>query len=171
MMIVKGNNYEACASFSECERYRYLLYRRWSGSNKNPTLFIMLNPSKADHIRLDPTVSRCIAFAKRWGSPWLVVCNIFAIRATDPRVMLADPEPIGEENDRMIMAAAVNITNLGGKVICAWGAHSAHMGRGAAVRKMLDDAGVPLHYLRMGGQGHPWHPLYLPGSLNPTEWV
>ena len=48
------------AYLSECGWYRYLLWRRWQPSA--PVVnFIMLNPSTADAVQDDPTVTRCIA--------------------------------------------------------------------------------------------------------------
>lgn len=49
-------------------------------------MFIGLNPSTADETQDDPTVRRCIRYAQSWGYGALYMTNIFAFRATDPRV-------------------------------------------------------------------------------------
>ena len=54
------------ATFSPCERYRYTLRRQWDAS-KPYVLFVMLNPSTADATQNDPTIRRCIGFAKSVG--------------------------------------------------------------------------------------------------------
>ncbi|MGK7951453.1 MAG: DUF1643 domain-containing protein [Xenococcaceae cyanobacterium] len=46
--------------------YRYLLWREWNSQSKTVS-FIMLNPSRADAEINDPTITRCINFAKSWG--------------------------------------------------------------------------------------------------------
>ena len=54
------------AQFSLCKRYRYSLERSWNGG-EGRVLFIGLNPSTADHKKDDPTIRRCVGFAKSWG--------------------------------------------------------------------------------------------------------
>lgn len=139
------------AVFSPCERYRYLLRREWGGP---PTCtFIMLNPSTADQWQDDPTIRRCIGFAKREGCGALTVLNIFAFRATDPKVMAAADDPIGPQNDDYLRAA------LGqGPVVAAWGAHKMAEERGRDVAKML---GRDLLCLGTTKVGAPRHPLYV----------
>ena len=155
------------AVISDCGRFRYSLSRTWvePGHEAADTFatFIMLNPSTADAEVDDPTIRRCIGFAKAWGLGGLMVVNLFAWRATSPRDLYSDPEnKIGAENDRHIIEACGTATN----VIAAWGNHGALLGRGNAVRSMIDD----LEVLGLTTAGHPAHPLYLPGSLMPTRW-
>ena len=74
------------AVFSECDRYRYSLWRTWtdSGLLGRMCTFICLNCSTATHNTEDPTVRRCIRFSKDWGCDGYVMLNLFAFRATDP---------------------------------------------------------------------------------------
>jgi len=65
-------------------------------------MFIGLNPSTADETKDDPTIRRCINYAKRWGYSGLCMTNLFALRATKPAVMKANPGPVGRENDYQI---------------------------------------------------------------------
>lgn len=87
------------AVFSPCQRYRYWLERRFSEGD-GTAVFVMLNPSTATAETNDPTIRRCIGFARSWGCDYLVVVNIFAFRATDPKVMKAEADPVGSDNDR-----------------------------------------------------------------------
>jgi hypothetical protein len=66
----------------------------------------MLNPSTADGKEDDPTIRRCIGFAKSWGNGSLEVVNLFGFRATDPKELLEVKDPIGPENNIWIGLAA-----------------------------------------------------------------
>lgn len=90
------------AIISECGKYRYSLSRIWD-ENKANVLFIMLNPSTADGDVDDPTIRRCIGFAKSWGYGGIYVGNLFAYRATDPKELLKVENPIGFENIHHLM--------------------------------------------------------------------
>lgn len=150
------------AQFSQCRQYRYKLWRTWApGSVIN---FIMLNPSVANECTNDPTVERCQRRAQRLGYSGVVVTNLFALCATDPKVMLAAEDPVGVDND----AAIVAVAQCSGLVIAAWGNHGGHRGRSTIVREMLRHLGVRLHYLKLAKTGEPMHPLYLPYDLKPV---
>src|SRR5689334_5428421 len=106
------------AKFSDDHVYRYQLWRYWD-STKKIVLFVMCNPSIADEIITDPTVERCIKFARMHGFGGMRVCNIFAVIGTDPKVIRETSDPIGPENDLTIM----EMNRLSDLTICAWGNH------------------------------------------------
>lgn len=149
------------AIFSPCRTYRYALWRSWGGAT-GYAMFVGLNPSTADETQDDPTIRRCIAFAKAWGYGGLLMTNLFAYRATDPRVMKAAPDPVGPENDKVLRAMARGA----GVIVAAWGANGTHRGRDATVRELLP----ALHCLALTKDGHPGHPLYLKKTLTPVLW-
>ena len=151
------------ALFSECGKYRYRLWRTWS--DKPALCFLMLNPSTADEISNDPTVERCERRARSMGFGGLQVINIFAYRATDPKVMKAQADPIGTENDRHILDAV----RESGMVVCAWGKHGEHMGWGKEVIDLLGRAEVKTHCLKLNKDGQPAHPLYIGYDVLPKE--
>ena len=150
------------AKFSPDRVYRYDLWRTWIGG-EGFAMFVGLNPSTADEIQDDPTVRRCIAYAKTWGYAGLCMTNLFAYRATQPQDMKMATDPVGPRNDLVLKERA----GRAGVVVAAWGVHGTHNNRASAVRAMLPQ----LHYLRLTKDGHPGHPLYLPKTLNPVEWV
>ena len=161
-MIVSNR---AGARFSRCRRWRYLLWRRWSeGPVAN---FLMLNPSTADEVKLDPSCTRARNYAEQWKFGALVVTNLFGWRATDPDDMKAARDPVGRGNDAAILAAARSAE----LVVCAWGNHGLHRDRAHYVIAHPRNAGVKLHALRFNDSGQPAHPLYLPGSLRPSAWI
>ena len=124
----------------------------------------MLNPSAADEERNDPTIRRCIGFARDWGFGLLEVVNLFALMSTDPKGLLETEDPVGPDNDATIQDALQRAD----KVILAWGNQgSRHRERAAHVMKMALDASNP-HHLGMTKLGFPRHPLLLPRSTRPT---
>lgn len=149
------------AEFDLSLRYRYRLWRTWD-TTRPAAVFCMLNPSTADAEVEDPTIRRCLGYARAWGAGKLVVVNIFALRSTDPRALYSDPDPVGgRPNDWNIERAAQDDC---GWFVCAWGVHGAHRGRGAAVRELV---GARAKCLGLTKDGHPKHPLYLRGDLRP----
>lgn len=152
------------AVYSDCEAYRYSLTRRWGAGSG--VLFIMLNPSTATEIQNDPTVERCERRARALGHGAFRVTNIFAFRATDPRVMRAAADPVGPGNDAVLLEGVA----WADMVLCAWGNHGEHLGRGAEVNRLLRQTGVRLFHLGLTGQGQPRHPLYVSYDRQPHLW-
>jgi hypothetical protein len=122
------------ADFSLCRTYRYTLWRVWN-SKVPPVCFIGLNPSTADELEDDPTIRRCMRFAKAWGYGGLVMANLFAFRATDLRVMKAAIDPVGPDNDAWLRRMA----DRAGIVIAAWGNHGSFMGRDRRVAGIIEN--------------------------------
>jgi hypothetical protein len=151
----------ASALFSQNRTHRYLLTRVWD-ADKPATTWIMLNPSTADAFVLDPTVRRCIGFARRWGFGAVRVANLFALRSTDPSALYTHPEPIGEHNDRAILDACEGERTC---VIAAWGVHGRRCGnRALTVVALLHEVGRTIHCLGTTKDGDPRHPLYVRGD-------
>lgn len=153
------------AVYSPCEAYRYALTRVWNPQGRRVT-FVMLNPSTATEVQNDPTVERCERRARALGYGAFRVCNIFAFRATDPKVMRAQADPVGPANDAAILEGA----DWAEAVVCAWGTHGAHLDRGRAVEFLLRAAGCPLFHLGLSQAGHPRHPLYIGYDRQPEPW-
>jgi hypothetical protein len=133
---------ESTATVSPCGLYRYDLRRVWDAA-RPPCLFVMLNPSTADGSQDDPTIRRCVGFAKAWEMGGVVVVNLFALRATDP--------------GRLQFASRRGVDALG---------------RANYVRTLFSQHAwnLPLHHLGLTKDGHPRHPLYVKGSTLPAPW-
>jgi len=120
------------ALFSSCRTFRYRLGRRWS---EGPVLaFIMLNPSCADEHIDDPSVRRCIGFARRLGYGALEVVNLYAFLATDPAELRRAGYPVGPGNDQQITEAV----HESSRVVAAWGVHAARLGRPAGGPRVVE---------------------------------
>lgn len=148
--------------FSPCRKYRYQLWRRWG--HGEGCVFIGLNPSTADEKVNDPTIRRCINYAKRWNFDAMVMLNLFAFRATDPADMQCEIDPVGPDNDLWIRAATD-----GAFVVCCWGAHGSHLSRSTQVLELIPKT-QSVFCLGLTKSGEPKHPLYLRSDLNPIEW-
>lgn len=161
--------------FGRDNKYRYALRRQLAPlmpvAADASCLFIMLNPSTADEIDNDPTVTRCERFAARWGYSTLYVANLFAYRATDPQALYSictkdGSDPVGPHNDDAIMKLAKRAS----RIVCAWGNHGALRGRGRKVEQALRDNKICIRALGMTKQGFPPHPLYLPNHRKASIW-
>nr|WP_231688189.1 DUF1643 domain-containing protein [Bacillus sp. FJAT-18017] len=142
------------AILDETGRYRYSLFRGWNRQLPR-MVFIMLNPSTADHFEDDPTIRRCISFAKRWGFGSFEVVNLFAYRATDPKELLSCEDPVGKNNDFYILDA-LKKADL---AVAAWGTKGTINNRNEQVLGYLKR--VELFCLSLTKEGHPKHPLYV----------
>lgn len=157
-------NPESGAIFSECGWYRYQLWRMWDASRRK-VLFVMLNPSTADERKDDPTVRRCIGFARRWGYGGLFVGNLFAWRATDPLDLIAasaDHDIVGPVNDNHLKRMAIQSE----RIVLAWGNHGRMNDRGKQVSAMFPEA----ECLDVTAYMQPKHPLYLRKELMPRKF-
>lgn len=156
------------AVISDDGLYRYRLERQWSDT-PGTTTFVMLNPSTADGEVDDNTIRRCMGFAKRWGHGRLVVVNLFALRATDPRELLEADDPVGPENDGYLRA----VGSENSLIIAGWGSPPSklyalhYLRRDTALSLLAGPStissfkGRPIFCLGVTKKGQPRHPLYL----------
>ena len=163
--------------FSPCRRYRYTLWREFEtsflfdGGNKMKdgyVMFIGLNPSTADETKDDPTIRRCIGYAKSWGYGALCMTNLFAWRETDSSKLRLVENPVGADNQHYLL----KIASEAALVIAAWGTKGTQRGivQDLTVCQWLKEVGVEIYCLRKTKDGHPEHPLYLPKNLNPQRF-
>lgn len=153
------------AVISDDGLYRYKLTRTWDAATEH-RLFVMLNPSTADADIDDPTIRRCMGFARRDGFGGIVVLNLYAFRATDPKQLKSAIDPVGPENDETLRRELVFAWRNGHKPIAAWGAN-AELER---VEDVRDLSFVDWYALGLTKSGQPRHPLYLPGDAPLIEW-
>lgn len=149
------------ALISSCGKYRYRLSRVWQTGPKLG--FIMLNPSTADAVADDPTIRRCIGFAKSLGYSGIVVGNLFAWRATVPTELKLCLDPVGPENDVALSEMCYDTT----MIICAWGDRSPIVERNQRVVQLIKQNGKKPYCLKLTRKSNPGHPLYVPGDTKP----
>ena len=141
------------AVMSDCDRYRYFLSRRL-GCSSRIVAFIGLNPSTADATHDDPTIRRCVGFARCRDAGMLVMVNLFALRSTDPAALRTHIDPIGPDNDAWI-DYAISVADV---VIAAWGNGGLLLGRSDTVSSRYKGR---LEAFEVTKAKMPKHPLYI----------
>lgn len=154
------------AEISPCGRYRTWLTREWDARCwKMP--FVMLNPSIADADIDDPTIRRCMGFARRERYGGIVVANLYSLRATNPAELRTADYPVGPGNEAALYRLAKGCVESAVPIVCAWGVNGAERGSTFIVAKFRT-MGCKLVCLGKTAQGAPRHPLYV-ASAQPLE--
>ena len=195
-MIREPKYIESSAAFDDSGRYRYLLVRRWAPGPH--VLWCMLNSSKANAIKPDPTVTRCLGFTWTWGAPKSDA------RDPDPSSFLVPPElgpyedparqcpnfggfevvnmyayvsPYPEELWKQADpvgpnndAAIQSAAKRASLVVVAWGGN-AKTAREREVAALLRDVGVTPYCLGTTTRGSPLHPFYIRGDTKLQPWA
>ncbi|OFN55461.1 MULTISPECIES: DUF1643 domain-containing protein [Streptococcus] len=152
---------EKKAIISKDKIYRYKLSRTWD-STKPTILFIGLNPSIANENVDDPTITRCINFAKDWGYGTLLMANLFAFRSTYPKNIYLIDDPIGKDNDHYLLEC-VTQSDL---IVACWGNNGTYMNREKVITELVPN----LYCLQKNKNGTPHHPLRPPRNIHPVPF-
>lgn len=144
------------AVLSPCRTWRYLLWRRFASGPA--VVFIGLNPSTADETEDDPTVRRCIGFARRWGFGEMRLLNLCAGRSTCPQGLWRLPDPIGPDQERYWELGLMGAR----KVVCCWGTQGHFWVQQSWLARLRRRC--VLWCLGRNRQGMPRHPLYVPAD-------
>ena len=172
--LVTEGDWRSWAVLSPDGAYRYLLGRCWADLNERerglvgtgdpwevfetPLTFVMLNPSTADALKDDPTIRKCVGFARRRRHCRIVVANLFAWRATDPRELTKAADPIGPHNQAAISWAL----SAPASRVAAWGRFPSARVRRLAIRPMgTAKMCTTLQCYGKTKDGEPRHPLML----------
>lgn len=155
------------AHFSPCRRYRYWLLRVWD-ETKPIIAFIGLNPSTADETADDPTIRRCMVYAKDWGYGGLLMLNMYGFRSTDPNKMwqhhAGGGDIIGGPGNYVTALRQYCESFAAQRVIAAWGNDRLQR------RRLFETIDWKLDCLKKNQDGSPGHPLYLRAALTPQPW-
>ena len=159
---------ESNASFSPDRDYRFALWRIWDDRPK--VMFVGLNPSTASESLNDPTIRRCIGFAKDWGYGGVYMCNLFGLVSTDPKALYEHLDPVGRGNNLVLQM----IRDRCRLAVAAWGAlvntrdfkyyYTQH--RAEIVAEWL----APMMCLGITKNNCPRHPLYLSKDTKLQEY-
>lgn len=150
------------AILSEDRKYRYILSRIWDEA-KPTVLFIGLNPSTADETTDDPTIRRCINFAKSWRYDGILMANLFAFRSTNSKGLYTEQDPVGSANDFYIK----EYSDKPKLTIACWGNHGNFINHSEEVCKLVNS----LYCLDINKSGEPKHPLYVKHNTTPKPYT
>ena len=163
------------AVISKCEKYRYKLTRTWD-EDKGKVLFIMLNPSTANHIENDLTTIRCINFAEKWGYGGIMIGNIYPFRAKRPKDLRKWIKQDRDDNYKTGLGITFarnenknhvkEMAEQADIIVCAWGCNYKD-----GIPEYVEELG-DLHYLELCDDGiTPKHPLgNLSNDLKPRRY-
>jgi hypothetical protein len=159
---------ETTADLSPCGLFRYSLKRSWHmpGEEQSQAAFVMLNPSTADGTQDDPTIRRCVGFARSWGHTSLLVVNLYPFRCTDPAKLLTVADRLGGPKANDVIVEAARSSKL---VIAAWGAWQPDS-RVSEVGSLIVPH-QPLFCLGTTQNGSPRHPLYVKADKQPVRFI
>jgi hypothetical protein len=152
--------------FSLDRAYRYVLRHRYADmtcETPKRIAWIGLNPSTADEVTLDQTLASVCRYSRKWGFSEVVMLNLFAFRATDPRDLKRATDPIGPDNDEHLLAEVGSVD----RVIACWGDQGRFLGRDRQVAELLS---VSFECLLRNRTGAPHHPLYLKSRIRPKPF-
>lgn len=160
---------QSSARLSEDGRHRYRLTRRWGDG---PALgWCMLNPSTADHTEDDPTIRRCLGFARAWGFSAIEVVNLWSWRATDPTEVFKN---LHRAHDAVTDEVLLEVALACSTIVVAWGfPGGAPWGkhRADAVLELLRQGDAELLCLGRTNNGAPRHPLYIAKAQKPEPYL
>ncbi|MDI9319557.1 MAG: DUF1643 domain-containing protein [Phycisphaerales bacterium] len=153
------------AIFSDDKKYRYRLERIFD-EDLYKVAFVGVNPSIADDIEDDKTITKCINYAKNWGYGGIVMVNLFGLISTDPSLLKIAENPIGTDNDKHLNEVFNSVGTIG-KIVCCWGENGKLFNRDKEVLKMIDEP----YCLKINADNSPAHPLYLASDLEPINYL
>lgn len=155
---------ERWAVLSPDGRYRYALGVLWDlpvggFDGRRPILDItMLNPSKADHRENDLTFLKVCHFARQEGCGGVLLRNLAAFRATNPKELETASDIIGPRNEEVLSLRLDRVIP-----VAAWG----KLSKIASARTLGTQAIAKsrcTHVLGLTKDGAPLHPCRLPNA-------
>lgn len=161
------------AVFNEDRTRRYWLEREWGALDpgRGTVGFVMLNPSAAGETKDDPTIRKCVGFAKRWGFSGIVVVNLIPIVSTDPW-RLPPWSGVFSDNGPYVRKAVLECA----AVVLAYGGVPRALARTIALQEHIRELRLwathrQLHCIGVAGHGGPLHPSRAPYTLEMQPWT
>lgn len=171
------------AQFSDDGTRRYVLIRRWAHTigdddeRTMPLTWVMLNPSSAGAADDDPTIRKCVGYAKRWGYGGIRVLNLFDYIATDPHDLARQATRSSPANDQVWEEWLLpwnrqewTALEVRPDVVVGWGDHGSIDNRDQWAARMFIRAGIEPSCLGVTRAGQPLHPGRTSYDLQRVPW-
>jgi hypothetical protein len=150
---------------------RYVLGKK----GKNPLFVIGLNPSTADHTRLDPTANSIQRIATNSGFDSWIILNLYPLRSTDPYAL---PKSIDRDIHEQNIDYIRQLFEIYGNP-SIWAAWGNLIDLRFYLRECLTDicslaSEFDCTWFSFGKttkKGHPRHPLYLNSKTPPSPFM
>lgn len=159
-----NESFQVNAVMDETGHYRYQFSCQWGTQGRFIT-FIMLNPSVGNQQQPDPTLRKCINYAKNWGYDGIKVANLFAYVSTDPQRLTSVVDPVGPDNDRHLLEMIQGVD----RIVLAWGKMLPKSFVQPRIQEVLyllrERDSYCLEKTKCGS--FPKHPLFLKADLTP----
>ena len=160
--------------FSDCRSYRWILKRELFKGEKT-VVYIGLNPSTANSIDNDRTLSRIINFSSRWNYKNIYIVNLFGLISKSPIQLSKSNDPIGKNNDFIILKSLEFwMEDSDCDLWLGWGDKGQFLGRDRKVLKLIKNLSNMksnensfakcVLCLGLSKKGNPRHPLYMPNE-------
>jgi len=125
-----NHNRTSGAIFSDCGKYRYLLWRCWHQSNPKLCI-IILNPSDEESLSDNPLIRRSVNLAYKWGYGGIALVSLFSYITSDQKILYDVKYPVGPLTNQYIEAAQSQCKDI----LFAWGLHGHFLERGRAIQE------------------------------------
>lgn len=160
--------------------YRYTLRRSWQRDDGHlgTACWVMLNPSTADDVKNDQTITKIVTISQRHEFSDLVVVNLFAARSTVPTHLVemgfagavgpgnkAALDAAFSEADAIVLAWGVNVVLLDKMAHRDYAWRVVERARNSARRRL-----IPVLCCGRTKDGHPKHPCRLPNDTKLVPW-
>ena len=136
------------AELSKNKKHRYYLSRKWS--DNEPGHYILLNPSKGNHINNDPTIRRLITISKNLGYGGFNVVNLYTLITPIRNKLYEKKRKFSAKNKKLIAKLVARHKTI----VYGWGATENEPNWLSNIVKS------PLCF-NINKNGTPKHPLYL----------
>jgi hypothetical protein len=154
------NTYDAGATFDETGKYRFVLWRIWDNTLPK-VMFIGLNPSTANEMEPDPTITRVKSFATQWSYGGFYMLNLFTYITPDPKQLSKTSTP------KLLADVHLDLyINSVDKIIFAWGNFKQAQERAKEIIQRYPNA----YCLLKNKNGSPRHPLYVKDGTIPIKF-
>ncbi|WIF94454.1 DUF1643 domain-containing protein [Caminicella sporogenes] len=116
MSVTQKSTIKTEAHFSKDGKHRYLLKKEWN-KNKKKAMVIMINPSSADGMLIDPTTMYVINNLSKLDFGFVDIVNMFSKIDVKLSLRQSIEKLVGKENDDYIEKSATKADCI----IIAWG--------------------------------------------------